>query len=134
MKYHLDSVSTRVKAPLATGAQIAFIIGLWWICETAARLCHVPVPGGVLGLLALALFLISGKFPVRWIDKGAGKLLDHLLLFFVPAAMTLLNHQEFLGWMGLKVLAVIGVGVFLVMAGTGLAVELHFRMRSSHVH
>lgn len=120
---------SRMERGMETGFQVSFLTGLWWACETASRACGLGIPGGVLGLLVLAGLLLSGRMPVRWIARGAGLLLDHLLLFFVPAAMTLLNHPEFLGWTGLKVLAVVVVGICLVMAGTALAVEWHLWMR-----
>lgn len=133
MSHAIATVRSRAFAVLETGMQVGLLIGLWWVCDAAARLFRAPVPGGVLGLLILAAFLLSGRAPARWVARGASALLDHLLLFFIPAAMTLLNHPELLGWTGLKALAVVAVGAFLVMAGTGLAVEWHFRMRSRHV-
>ncbi|MDD3311234.1 CidA/LrgA family protein [Pseudodesulfovibrio sp.] len=118
---------------MRTFFQAGLLIGLWWVCEAASRTCHLGVPGGVLGLFVLAALLLSGRFPVRWVSGGAGLLLDNFLLFFVPAAMTLLNHPEFLGWTGLKVVAVVVVGIFLVMVGTAMAVEWHLVLRSRHV-
>jgi len=133
MSHAMTIARSRAGSALATGLQIGALIGLWWVCDTAVRAFRAPVPGGVLGLAALAAFLLSGLLPVRWVARGAGTLLDHLLLFFVPAAMTLLNHPELFGWIGFKVLAVIVTGVFLVMVGTGLAVEWHLKLRSRHV-
>jgi len=118
---------------MRTAFQTSFLIGLWWVCETASRACHLGVPGGVLGLLVLAALLLSGRLPVGWVSGGAGLLLDNFLLFFVPAAMTLLNHPEFLGWTGLKVVAVVVVGIVLVMVGTAMAVEWHLLLRSRRV-
>lgn len=113
-------------------AQLGCLVGLWWLCERAVRALGIPVPGGVVGLAVLLVLLAGFRMPVAWVDRGAGKLLDHLLLFFVPATMSLLNHPEFLGMTGLKVLAVILAGVFSVMAGTALVVEWHCRLRERH--
>ena len=121
-----------LKEAATTAAQLGCLIGLWWLCESATHALRLPIPGGVLGLVVLLVLLVSGRLPARWLARGAGRLLDHLLLFFVPATMTLLNHPEFLGLTGLKVLVVILVGICSVMAGTALVVEWHFRMRSRH--
>lgn len=118
---------------MRTGFQLSLFIGLWWACDTFSHVCHLGVPGGVLGLLILAGLLLSGRMPVGWVSSGASVLLDNLLLFFIPATMAVLKHPEFLGWIGLKVLVVVVVGVFLVMVGTAMAVEWHMVVRSRHV-
>jgi holin-like protein len=110
--------------------QIPILFGIWWIADFAVKAAHLPVPGGVAGLFLLWGLLGSGLLPVRWIRGGAKHLLDHLLLFFVPPMLALINHPELLGWMGLKLLLAIVVGVPLVMGGTALVVELGFRWTS----
>lgn len=129
-----SALPARLGAAGQTVFQVGCIIGLWWLCEMVVRALHLPLPGGVLGLAVLVGFLTTGVMPARWLARGAGRLLDHLLLFFVPATMTLLNHRELLGITGLKVLAVILVGVCSVMAGTALVVEWHCRMRARHAN
>lgn len=114
--------------------QVACLIGLWWACDVVVKAAHLPVPAGVIGMLLLVGLLASGRLPSRWLRRGADGLLDHMLLFFVPAVMTLLDHPELVGVTGLKLLVVIVVGVVSVMAGTALIVEMHFRARSRHVH
>lgn len=114
-------------------AQTAGLIGLWWLCDRGAHAAGLPVPGGVIGLLVLLVLLLTGVVPARFLRRGAGGLLNHLLLFFVPASMTLLDHRELLSVTGLKLLAVVVLGIVTVMAGTALIVELHFRGRMRHV-
>ena len=109
------------------------LIGLWWVCDKAVRAGGIPVPGGIVGMLLLTVLLVSGVLPARWLRRGAGGLLDHMLLFFVPAFMTLRDHPELLGITGLKLLVVIVAGIVSVMAGTALVVELHYRARTRHV-
>jgi holin-like protein len=50
-----------------------------------------------------------------------------MLLFFVPAVLALLDHNELLGLMGLKILAVIIVSTIMVMSVTALTVDLCYR-------
>ena len=116
-----------------TAVQGAALIGLWWLCDAAVRAAGLPIPGGVAGMVVLLALLASGLLPVGCLRLGAKGLLNHMLLFFVPAAVVLRDHTELLGSTGLKVLAVIVVGILSVMAGTALAVELHIRLRSRHV-
>lgn len=123
----------RVSVSLAGLLQVAGLIGLWWVCNLLVQAAGVPVPAGVVGMLVLVALLCGGVLPAKWLTRGAGGLLDHLLLFFVPACMTLLDHKELLSLTGLKLLAVIIVGIVSVMAGTAIVVELHFRGRARHV-
>ncbi|MNL56483.1 holin-like protein [compost metagenome] len=65
-------------------------------------------------------------------QRGASWLLGEMLLFFVPAVMSLLDHREFLGLLGLKLLVVILLGTALVMAGTALTIDLCYRWMNRH--
>lgn len=107
--------------------QAALVVVIWWGCDVAVRALGLPVPAGVIGLALLLAALISGKVPAGWFRRGTTGLLDHMLLFFVPACMALLDHPELLGATGLKLLLVIAVGTVLVMTGTALTVEACFR-------
>ena len=65
-------------------------------------------------------------------SKGAGWLLAEMLLFFVPAAMILMQNPQMFGLLGLKLLAIIVVGTILVMAATALTIDVLFRWRQRH--
>ena len=51
-------------------------------------------------------------------------------VWLVPAVMAVLDHHEFVGLLGLKIVAVILVGTVLVMGGTALTVDLCYRWRA----
>jgi holin-like protein len=113
-------------------AQIG-LVSLFWLggCGIAG-LTGVPVPGSLLGLLALLMLLASGRLDPRLLERGAGWLLSEMLLFFVPAVVALMAHPEFLGMVGLKVLGVILASTLLVMLATALTVELGMRWMAHH--
>ncbi len=112
--------------------QLALIGGFWWFGTLVAGWSGLPVPGGVIGMVAvLALLLAKGIRPGT-IRRGADLLLADMLLFFVPAVMGLLDHREFLGPLGLELLGAILLGTLLVMAGTALAVEAVQRLQVRH--
>ncbi len=92
----------------------------------------LPVPGAVLGLALLLALLATGGVRLNHIRRGADWLLAEMLLFFVPAVMCLLDHQELVGWLGLKILLVIAVGTLLVMGGTAVAIDLCYRWMHRH--
>ena len=67
--------------------QVVLLSLLYLGFEYVARRFGSPVPGGVIGAIALAALFLSGVLPLRWFEDGAKLLLDHLALFFVPAAV-----------------------------------------------
>ncbi|SAI73272.1 holin-like protein [Bordetella ansorpii] len=107
--------------------QIALIVLFALAGQALAGWSGLPVPGGVLGLLMVLALLASGRLPIRAVRLGASWLLAEMLLFFVPAVMSVLDHREFLGVLGLKLLAVIALGTLLVMAGTAITIDLCYR-------
>jgi holin-like protein len=55
--------------------------------ELVVRGAGLPLPGPVLGLAALLVWLMVRKQAPRGVDDGAELMLRHLSLFFVPAAV-----------------------------------------------
>ena len=129
----ISNHSGRVRTFLETAGQTVFLIGVWWICDAATKAVGLPVPGGVIGMLVLLAVLATGRLKASRLTLGAKGLLNHMLLFFVPAVITLRDHAELLSPLGLKLLAVIVAGIVSVMIGTALIVELSMHLRSRHV-
>lgn len=87
--------------------------------------------------LQIGLFVLLLAFALHWLSpssfaQGAQWLLAEMLLFFVPAAMILLDNRQMFGWLGVKLLAVVVGGTVLVMAATALTVEWLFRRSQLH--
>jgi holin-like protein len=111
--------------------QVGLIVAFWFLGELLARLTGVPVPGSVIGMAGLLGLLASGAIQPSSMKRGASFLLADMLLFFVPAVLAVLDHSEFLGLVGVKILAVILIGTVTVMSATALAVDLGYRMMLS---
>ncbi|MGE8625799.1 CidA/LrgA family protein [Achromobacter denitrificans] len=112
--------------------QICLIVLFSWLGQALAQVSGLPVPGGVIGMAIVLVLLATRRLRVRNVHRGASWLLGEMLLFFVPAVMSLLEHREFLGLLGLKLLAVILLGTALVMAGTALTIDLCYRWMNRH--
>ena len=109
--------------------QIAILGGFWALGEVAVRLTHLPLPGGVVGMVVVLALLASGRIRPAAVRRGATWLIAEMLLFFTPAVMAILDHRELMGLVGLKIFAVILAGTLLVMGGTALTVDLCYRWR-----
>ena len=112
--------------------QICLLVLFSLLGQALAQLLGLPVPGGVVGMALVLLLLATRRLRVRNVHRGASWLLGEMLLFFVPAVMSLLDHREFLGLLGLKLLAVIVLGTALVMSGTALTIDLCYRWMNRH--
>jgi holin-like protein len=107
---------------------MGLLIAFWLVGELVVRFTGLPIPGGILGLfLALAL-LLSRRLSPASMRRGADWFLAEMLLFFVPAVPAVLDHREFLGLLGIKVVAVICCGTVVVMGVTACAVDLFCRV------
>ena len=112
--------------------QVLLVCLIWLACELLARLYKFPVPGGILGLGLVLFLLLTKTLNLETVKGGAQLLLKEMLLFFIPAVLAVLEHREFLGLLGLKVLMVIILSTITVMLITALVVDCSYSWRIKH--
>ncbi|MDA7418287.1 CidA/LrgA family protein [Xenophilus arseniciresistens] len=62
--------------------------------DAVTRLCGLPLPGAVLGLIFLLLGLLAlGRVP-QALGECADKLLPHMMLLFMPSVAGVMLHFE----------------------------------------
>ncbi|AJD49918.1 LrgA family protein [Isoalcanivorax pacificus W11-5] len=103
--------------------ELAVLVGLYLFGTALARWLGWPVPGGVIGLALLLAAFATGWVQPASVQWAAGLLLAEMLLFFVPALMSLLDYGALIRDAGLRILLVIGGSTLLVMLATALTVE-----------
>ena len=99
---------------------VAWILGFWALGESVSRGLHLPVPGSVLGLVALYLCLRLGWVKAEWVAMGARGLLSVLALLFVPAGAGVAAYAT-PAWLG--VVGAIVLLTPLLIAMTGMLVQ-----------
>lgn len=109
--------------------QVGLLTGLSWLGSALALRYQWPVPGNVVGLLLLLGLLFTGVVRLEWVEEGADFLVGHLLLFFIPAAVGIVQYTGLLATHGVGLLLIIGASTALVMASTGLAADRLARRR-----
>lgn len=109
--------------------QVGVLFAFWLAGEAVVRVLGVPLSGAVVGLALLLAALGSGRLRVEAVQRGADLLLADMLLFFVPAALAVVDHGELLGLTGLKILFLIGLSTTLVMATTAWTVQQCLRWK-----
>ncbi len=102
-------IRPRLQQAALVGLQLA---GLWllnfagvWAVQKAA----LPVPGNLVGMLALYALLAFGIVKVDWFDLTGSFLIKHLAFFFVPITVGLMNSGPLLLAHGLGIMLVLTV-------------------------
>jgi len=103
--------------------QSAGLAGIWLFADFASRTLHLPVPGGVVGLLVLLALLFCGGIAPRWVKAGADWLLSDMLLFFIPAAVAAVQYGGLFREDGWRLALVVVFGTLMVMVAVAFAVE-----------
>ena len=113
-------------------SEVAVLLAIYFLgCQIAAW-WHLPIPGGVIGMALLLLAFALGLIKPATLQLGAGVLMDEMMLFFIPALMSLLDYGALVRDDGWRILLVIGVSTLLVMVVTAFTVEAVCRWRSRH--
>jgi holin-like protein len=93
--------------------------------EALSRLAHLPLPGPVLGMLALvALVALLAWPPVRALVGGtADALLGHLSLLFVPVGVGVMTHLPLITQYGSRIALVLLLSTWAGLAVTALVLQ-----------
>ncbi|WP_176510881.1 CidA/LrgA family protein [Pseudomonas faucium] len=121
-----------MKKPLRLLAELAVLMALFWFGGQLAGWLGWPIPGGVMGLALLLVLFACGVVKPATLQLGAGWLMAEMLLFFIPALMSLLDYGSLVREEGWRILLVIAVSTLMVMVVTAVTVELVCRWRLRH--
>ncbi|MFJ4383907.1 CidA/LrgA family protein [Pseudomonas sp. NPDC089408] len=112
--------------------ELAILCALFLLGGQLATWLGWPIPGGVMGLALLLILFATGVLKPAMLQLGAGWLMAEMLLFFIPALMSLLDYGALIRDEGWRILLVIAVSTLMVMVVTALTVELVCRWSLRH--
>ncbi|EKT4566679.1 CidA/LrgA family protein [Pseudomonas putida] len=118
-----------LKKALRLLVELAVLCTLFLLGGQIASWLGWPIPGGVMGLALLLILFASGVLKPATLQLGAGWLMAEMLLFFIPALMSLLDYGALIREEGWRILLVIAVSTLMVMVVTSMTVELVCRWR-----
>lgn len=83
--------------PIRTAGQIGagflILLGVGWLGGKAAAALALPLPGPLIGMLALTAFLALNRGPAaRAVIACGERLLRHYALFFIPAGVGVMTE------------------------------------------
>ncbi|QZP35349.1 CidA/LrgA family protein [Pseudomonas sp. DR48] len=112
--------------------ELAVLLGIYLLGCAIATWFTWPIPGGVIGMALLLLAFAIGWVKPATLQMGAGLLMAEMLLFFIPALMSLLDYGGLMRDDGWRILLVIGMSTLMVMLVTAFTVEAVVRLRRPH--
>ena len=84
---------------------------------------HLPIPGNVIGLVALFAGLACGLLRSEWFELGGGFLTKHLAFFFVPVTVGVMAFGSTFARAGTGIVASLLISTLLGYAVAGITTE-----------
>lgn len=112
-----------LKKSLLITVQIVLLYSIFYIGQFIQDMLNLFVPGSVIGLVILFVLLMTNIIPVQWIDLGASFMTRHLVLFFIPATVGVMQYFQLFKGDGLIILLITIVGTLFVMGVSGFVSE-----------
>lgn len=111
---------------------ITLLLGCQLLGEVLVRLTGVPIPGPVVGMALLFLGLVIRGLIYRTqapdsVREGAGAILRHLSLLFVPAGVGVMAHLPRLADEWAPVTAALIVSTLVTIVVTGVIMQALLR-------
>ena len=104
--------------------ELVVLLAIYFLGTQIAVWLAWPIPGGVVGLGLLLATFATGLVKPAALQLGAGVLMAEMLLFFIPALMSLLDYGGLVRNDGWRILLVIGFSTLSVMLVTAFTVEM----------
>lgn len=129
------------KSQQLEGAGLGFLVGFAALLifqllgEIAVRVIELPVPGPVIGLILLLIFLLIRKrtnaAEPESLFNASSVLLTHLSLLFVPAGVGIITHFDRIKdqWMPITVALIVASVVTLFVTAWSLKVLIRLMNR-----
>lgn len=93
---------------------IIYLIGSW-----VQYIFALPIPGSIIGMVLLFILLLSGGIKLTWIQDGAGWMMDHLVLFIIPATVGVMGYFSLFAGKGFLLIPIVLISTVLVIITSG---------------
>lgn len=91
--------------------------------EVLVRLIGLPLPGPVLGMVFLFLYLLVRRHVPEDVERVSNRILDHLSLLFVPAGVGVIQYAARIEDAWMAILASVVGGTVIAIAATAWILE-----------
>ena len=104
--------------------QWILILFVYFLGEVVSKGLSLPIPGNIMGMIFLFIFLVTGIIKLEKIENAAKSILDNLAFLFIPAGVGLMNYFGIISNYVAQILFIVVITTFIVMSCTGLTVQL----------
>lgn len=104
--------------------QLLIILAICFLGEALKIILKIPVPGNVIGMIILLVALCTGIIKIEMIKEVSDFLLSHLAFFFIPAGVGLISCLSDVKGSIFPILMVLIITTIIIMAVTGIVVQL----------
>jgi holin-like protein len=95
------------------------LTGVFLIGEFFTAWFGLLLPGSLIGMVLLTIFLFSGIIKLEHVEKAADDLLSHLILLFVPAAVGIMVFVKAFAGNAIAILLNTLLSMIVVVCVTG---------------
>lgn len=103
--------------------QLLLLIGFLFLGNLVVTFLPIPLPGSIVGMLLLFLFLLTGIVKLEWVEKLASFQLKHLQLLFIPPIVSLFISLHFLEILRWNIFFILLISSISCLLGTAYTVE-----------
>jgi holin-like protein len=104
--------------------QLLILWFIYWISNELVEFTRLPIPGNVIGVILLFGLLASGIIKVEHVREGADFLLKHLVFFFIPVTVGLMNWWSIFYNYGIELAAAVTISTLLPFWTVGYLTQL----------
>ncbi|PLR87766.1 CidA/LrgA family protein [Bacillus sp. V33-4] len=103
--------------------QLLVISGFLLLGYSIVAVFRIQLPGSVVGMILLFVFLLTGIIRLDWVESAASFQLKHLTLLFIPPIVSLFlspSLQQIMRW---NIVLILVVSSMCCLLGTAFFVE-----------
>ena len=104
--------------------QLLILCFVYWISNELVEFTNLPIPGNVIGVILLFGLLTSGIIKIEHVRKGADFLLKHLVFFFIPVTVGLMNWGNIFYKYGIELAVAVIISTLLPFWTVGYLTQL----------
>lgn len=131
--YHHNEVTLILQNLLKIGGQLSLLWLIYYLSTLGVETFHLPIPGSVLGMIALFILLSTGIIKEQWLSTVANPLLKHLSFFFIPIAVGLMEWGDLFLEKGYLLFLPLVISTIVALVATGGVVQFLISSQSHHI-
>lgn len=111
--------------------QLGLIVAVCLSGEQISHVLPIAIPSNICSMLLLLVFLVGGVLKIENIGEASDFLLDHMSIFFIPAAVAIMGSVSLLAGNILKLVLICLITTVLVFVVTSFTVSGTMRLMAA---